>query len=396
MSQAPRVNIHIYPTTMENESRILKITKSISDADIFDGIQIIGIWRPGLPESEPLDKKRLVLRLRAPASGGGLLGKIGRTLAWSRAIFRALAAEKIACINCHSLAVLPLSVLLKLRHKAVLVYDAHELETETVGSKGIRRILSRWTERLLLFFVDHTYVVGEEIARWYRQQYDVRNLSVVHNMPYYREAMPANRGSLRQRYAIADNARIFLYQGILGPGRGIEILLDVFSRMDKQRNWHLILMGFGPNTAMVTEFVQSFPNIHYHPAVPPDKLHQYTADADVGLCLFENVCLSGYYALPNKLYEYIACGLAVIASDFPEMGRYVRENGCGWTVAPSFDQVSRLLEEIAAEDIEAKKKGSSEARRRIGWQLEEEALLHFYRQKCYAARGDSGDGVPEI
>jgi len=36
-----------------------------------------------------------------------------------------------------------------------------------------------------------------------------------------------------------------------------------------------------------------------------DELLHYTAEADVGLALIENICENNFYALPNKLFEYI-------------------------------------------------------------------------------------------
>ena len=44
------MNVHIYPSTIENESRILKITTSLAKARFFKKIEIIGKWRDGLPE----------------------------------------------------------------------------------------------------------------------------------------------------------------------------------------------------------------------------------------------------------------------------------------------------------------------------------------------------------
>ena len=49
--------------------------------------------------------------------------------------------------------------------------------------------------------------------------------------------------------------------------------------------------------------------IRLHPAVRPQILAEYTASADVGMCLIEDTCLSYRYCMPNKLFEYFAAGV---------------------------------------------------------------------------------------
>lgn len=53
--------------------------------------------------------------------------------------------------------------------------------------------------------------------------------------------------------------------------------------------------------------------------------------AHVG-CVFYNDNLNNRVTLPNRLYEYMYCGLAVLGEDFPEVRRVLNETGCGYTV----------------------------------------------------------------
>ncbi|MEN6383194.1 MAG: glycosyltransferase, partial [Rectinema sp.] len=167
------VNVHIYPSPFEHESRILKITKSLADAGLFDTIYIFAIWKSGLQEEEPLDEIRKVIRIRVQyfAESDGVLFKVLKIAEWAWRIFKWLRAQKVQCVNCHSLSVLPLCAVLKIRHKAKLVYDTHELETETANSAGFRKLLAKMTERVLVPFIDKVVVVNSDIARWYQNHY---------------------------------------------------------------------------------------------------------------------------------------------------------------------------------------------------------------------------------
>ena len=70
------------------------------------------------------------------------------------------------------------------------------------------------------------------------------------------------------------------------------------------------------------------------PPVPTGEVVRWAAGADVGLALIQNVSLSYFLSLPNKLFEYVAAGLPVVASDFPDLRRVVEERGLGTVCRP--------------------------------------------------------------
>jgi len=75
--------------------------------------------------------------------------------------------------------------------------------------------------------------------------------------------------------------------------------------------------------------------VHLLPPVLPDELLAVTASADVGLVLLEDTCLNHRLALPNKLFEYLAAGVPVLASDLPELRRVVETYRVGCVVDPA-------------------------------------------------------------
>ena len=80
------------------------------------------------------------------------------------------------------------------------------------------------------------------------------------------------------------------------------------------------------------------------PAVPTDEVVRWAAGADAGLALIQNVSLSYYLSLPNKLFEYVAAGLPVVASDFPDLRRVVEGHGIGTVCRPDDpDAIARAV-----------------------------------------------------
>jgi glycosyltransferase involved in cell wall biosynthesis len=373
----PGLNVHLYQSPFRHESRILKITETLRRAGTFDAITIFATSDGLPPETETLDSVRQVYRIsgRARTWLSGNLGKVASTVEWTFRIGWFLRREKVACVNSHSLSVLPLGVALKFLKKCSLIYDTHELETETVGSKGLRRSLAKFTERRLIGWADAVIVVNESIAGWYRTEYDLKNVFVVRNFPPRQEEDPVPNRMLRETFEIDDRSVVLLYHGLLSRHRGIERLLDAVREIPYI---DMVFMGYGVLTDLVASYVKEYPNIHLLPAVPPDEVVRYACGADVGIIVIDNVCLSYYFALGNKIFEYLQAGLPVILSDFPEYKRLVDAESCGWTIPPSHESLLELLQSLTLADVHEKRPSAVRAGRIHVWESEEGTLLDAY------------------
>ena len=388
-----QLNVHIYPSTFINESRIIKICGTLRDHHVFSDVMVIALWKIGLPREEKLGCGLRVVRI-APLFGGslpGILGKIVKAISWYVAVLNALRGQAISCFNCHSLPVLPLSVGIKFWKKCALIYDTHELETETATSKGGRKMLMRLVERVFIGSADAVSVVNRSIADWYAKAYALKRVYVVKNVPVRTETPLVRTGLLRRAIGLNPlDAQLFIYQGLLSKGRGIELLIQVFSDLSKDR--HIVFMGYGELEGTIRRVSQSNPNIHFLAAVPPERVKDYTVDADVGLSLIENVCLSYYLCLPNKLFEYAACGVPSIVSSFPEMGRFIDEFECGWKCVPEHMALKVLIESITPSELAGKRANTENARSRNDWQGEVPTLLALYQSLGFLTRDLNGSG----
>lgn len=373
------MNIHIYPSIFKHESRILKIVRSLKRNAVFERILVIALWKDGLARHEVVEDGIEVLRV-APMFGGAMQGQLGRAVkvvGWYLGVLLALRGKKVRCFNCHSLPVLPLSVLIKCWKRCVLVYEPHELESEKVLMSARARAVARMLEGALIRFADAVCLVNRAIADWYVTAYGLKTAWVVKNVPYREEQEPTRTGLLRNAIGLSGEARLFLYQGGLVPGRGVDLLIEAFSQLPPDR--HLVFMGYGELEGRIREAAARHGNIHFMQAVSPEQVQDYTVDADVGISLIENVCLSYYLCLPNKLFEYAACGVPAVVSDFPEMGRFVDEYDCGWRVAPDAQALRSIVQGLGAGELAVKRDNARNASRLYCWQEEEKALLEMYR-----------------
>lgn len=371
------MNLHIYPSAFQNETRILKIIRSLKAHQIFDEIQVMALLKGALPAYESLGEGLSVIRI-APLFGSAIPTKIGtliKLIGWHASAFVALRGKQITCVNCHSLPVLPLSFMIAKWKGAKLIYDTHELETETLSSKGIRQKIARLVERLFIHRCHAVCVVSPSIAEWYKSHYGLKHVTVVRNVPPAARAAAATR-KLRAALGLNASDEIYLYQGLLSRGRGIEATIEAFSQIDAPK--HLVFMGYGDLEAQIQSAAAVRHNIHFHPAVRPDEIPDYTADATVGLALIENLCLSYYYCLPNKLFEYAACGVPILASNFPEMQSVITQFDAGWAVNPETTAIRQAIAGLTQEAIAAKKIRLGEMARTCVWEREEPQLLAMY------------------
>jgi glycosyltransferase involved in cell wall biosynthesis len=377
-----RINIHITPTHVDKHaSRIYKETQTIAETGIADKVIIIGKGNDILTENEIIDDKRFIYRVKLPKFG---LPKVpGRGflqyLYWLFKIYKDFKDQPVSMINCHQISALFLCVLLKKSTKAVLIYDTHELETEIARYHGISKKILKLVEQFSIRYCDFIFVVSPGIEKWYRKEYQVTNIATVRNIPdFYPDNKRNNSNLLKQKFNIPDSSMVFIYLGVVGYGRFIEGYLDVFSKMGIDK--HIVVIGNGPLAAKIKDYEVKFSNIHYLEAVRPDQIQQYTQSADVGLSIIENVSLSYYHCLPNKVFEYILSGLPVISSNFPDLEEIIVGNDYGWICEVNSNVLHNLINSITYSDVLEKKMKGFSASKTISWQIEKQILINNYKE----------------
>jgi glycosyltransferase involved in cell wall biosynthesis len=374
-----RWNVHIYPTAFRHESRILRITGSLAGAQVFDRFEVYAMWDEGLPVEEFIDAKRSVWRMRSRIPRKmGLIAKMLRFCEWTvRGVMRS-RNRQLACVNPHSVSALPMAVCLKLLKRCHLVYDTHELETETVEAHGVRKLLGKIVERALIPFADKVVVTTDGYAEWYRSHYKLTNVVTIKNYPLRADRSISSNRTLRDDCNLKPNDILFVYQGLIARARGIELLLDVFSRLEPKK--HIVFLGFGKLLPLVEEYAAKCSNIHFRPGVKPLEVVAYISSADVGVSLIEHACLSYYHTLPNKVLECLSAGVPVIVSNFPDMGALVTKFDCGWKVPVERSSLFNLISTLDRDLIDQKKIQARAWAAGHCWEGEAETLLKMYQE----------------
>ncbi len=118
------------------------------------------------------------------------------------------------------------------------------------------------------------------------------------------------------------------------------------------------------------------------PKLSWENMMRYTKGADVGISIDKDTNLNYYFSLPNKLFEYISAGLAVITSALPEVKKMVEDNRCGIVLNTSSpEEISRSIK-ILRDDRQLLydlKKNSRIASEKINWENESKKIYSFYK-----------------
>lgn len=193
--------------------------------------------------------------------------------------------------------------------------------------------------------------------------------TVVRNLPY--------RADIPER-TLGQEIN-FLYHGLAAPVRHLEAIIDSVPAWGPER--HLILRLTGKPDyidslkARATALARG-QRITFAEPVPNDEVVAAASATDVGLCLLPASSEQFLLAEPNKLYQYIAAGLAVVASDLPVMRIIVERYGVGHLIqglAP--EEIADAINGMDREAIALYRAASQHAATELCWENEQRHLV---------------------
>jgi len=277
-------------------------------------------------------------------------------------------------IHCHDTLALPLGAIVKLLTGAKLVYDAHELESERSGITKLEGWLTLRVEKLLWCLIDALIVVSPSIHTWYLEKIGTKRSIVILNSPLFSNETYQETDYLRKKFSIPLNKKIFIYIGLLVPGRGIDLVIQAFTHSEISS--HIVFLGHGKLSDELKQLASKYSNIHVHDSVPHSKVVPIAQSADFGLCLPQNVSLNNYYCLPNKFFDYCFAGIPVLTPDFPDLRAIVSEYGIGECCGSEPSDIRHAIQHLESSDKHYRFSDLTP----LSWQSQELKLLDLYQQ----------------
>ena len=219
-----------------------------------------------------------------------------------------------------------------------VIYDARDIYMDAANLARMRgpvrwviaRAEKRWARR-----ADRVVTVNEPYAEVMASRFGVPKPLIVMNCSYrFTPPEPPER-RFHEHLGLPASTRVVLYQGGFSHDRGIEQLFEAIRSIPDAT---LVLMGYGLQEAAFREQAASMElrdRVRIMPAVPPAELLSWVASADVVAMPIQPTTLNHRLTTPNKLFEAMAAGVPVVASDLPGMAPIVLETRAGLVVDPT-------------------------------------------------------------
>jgi len=268
---------------------------------------------------------------------------------------------------------------LDLAHGAPVILDAHEYSLDMSGPPGLRGFLiaryHRWLCETFIPKAKTVITVSEPIASAYARHLGIPQPVVIPNAPPYEDLQPSP--------VTADRIRL-VHHGVVGPARGIDVLIRAFRQLPKNYELHLYLVTDSETLQGLKNLCGSCDRIIFHQPVPTRQIAQQINQYDVSVFAAQPTCFSDEFALPNKFFESVQARLAQFTTPMPAIKDAIGTYGLGQT-SESFDAYSfaRGLQNFSLEQIRHCKQNSVAAATDLAW----ERYANVFRDSVVQALG---------
>ena len=311
---------------------------------------------------------------------------------WARAA--AAAAPPADVYHGHDLTGLPAAVGASRRNGGVIVDDSHEILLESgayIRRPGWVRRRIAGGERAMLVECSAIVSVNDELIAELGRRYTLPDLAVaVHNCPPRWDPPDAPDGRLRAALGVGPDVPVALYHGTFGRDRGLEQLAETILEPGLERV-HAAFLGYGSGRGRL-ERLAAEPRfggrLHVVDAVLPEELLGWVSGADVDVLALQPTTLNHRLSTPNKLFEAIAAGVPVVASDFPAIRAIVIDDPdgpLGEVCDPTDPQaiaaaIRRVVDAPTADRAALRARCLAAAHGRWNWETESASLIELYRR----------------
>ncbi len=257
--------------------------------------------------------------------------------------------------------------------------------------------LAALVERLTLKWVDKIIVVAEENKRrLLGKGVSPENIYLVSNTPDLDSPQSLGQNFAEEERAYFAERFTLIYTGLLGSVRGMETVVKAMPEIIRKiPEAHLLVIGRGMSEQTLTRLVEERglgKYVTFKGWVDSGDLPKYLRASRAGL-IPHLATEHTNTTLPNKIFDYMAHGLPVVASDVGPLKRIIEEEKCGVTFAAdnADDFVRAVVRVYKDPENRFGENGKRAVFHRYNWKEDSAALLKIFEE---LERKDAGKARP--
>lgn len=301
--------------------------------------------------------------------------RIQRFFKRSKAVYKKAIEVNADIYHIHDPELLPVAYRLKRKGKKV-IYDSHEDLPRQISYKNwIPNILQK-PFSFISEMVENFYAKRMDgivtVSAYIKQRFDkIHNKVVVcHNY--------ASLSEFGEKPIWNEQKRIHVcYVGAISLIRGINNIIVASQKAG------VTLEIAGPIISKELRNQLKVNNVIYHGYADRDKVKNIFSNSYAGLVTFLPAP-NHNNANPNKLFEYMAGGIPVIASNFTPWKTIIEENKLGIAVNPeSIVEITNAITYLDQNKAIAKQMGENGRKafeEKFNWNIEEKKLINLYNE----------------
>jgi glycosyltransferase involved in cell wall biosynthesis len=287
----------------------------------------------------------------------------------------------------HDPHLIPLGLLLKLAGARV-VYDVHEDYPAHARTKladhPLRGMLKALMWRVLEWFAQHALDGFVCASPALAGRFPPARTVEVGNLPLHREFAAAAANGPSRPYRERSNTVVYI--GSISKVRGFSEMGRALELLPAELDCRLRLVGSFRSVELARRAAQleARHRLDVIPFQPYPVVIRELLSARVGLVVLHPLPNHVDAIRSNKLFEYMAAGIPLIAADLPRWREIVRGVDCGLVVEPRDPAaIARAIEYLLTHPEEAEamgQRGREAVSTQFNWDREGARLLSFYRE----------------